>query len=45
MLMVIARHYIFYGVIQNYDAESAQLSYIQGSVINKITAHYQCMVE
>lgn len=38
MLMIIAHHYIYYGVMQNYDSEIACLSYQQGSVMNKIIA-------
>lgn len=38
MLIIIAHHYVFYGVMQNYDPNIAYISYQQGSVINKIIA-------
>lgn len=38
MLMIIAHHYVVYGVMQNYDPDIAYISYQQGSVINKIIA-------
>lgn len=38
MLMIVAHHYVYYGVMQNYDSGIAHLSYQQGSVINKIIA-------
>lgn len=38
MLMIIGHHYIYYGVMQNYDSLIANLVYNQGSFTNKLIA-------
>ena len=36
MLMIIAHHYVYYGVMQNYNSEVAYIVYKQGSALCKI---------
>ena len=38
MVMIIAHHYVYYGVMQNYNSEVAYLAYQQRSAINKLMA-------
>lgn len=36
MIMIIAHHYVFYGVQQNYSSEIARIIYNGGTILNQL---------